>query len=351
MNYGQKRKEDLEAANGWLAIAKKDNNTTAIQILENLFPELRESEDDRIIRCIRVALTDVDEKRFNDYDTTLKDCLTWLEKQDEQKTAIEYIYPRFRIGDVIEPIKPNGYYPPVRVLSIEKKNKSYYCESDDHNHYSSIPIRCEDEYKLAKQGEQKTTDKVESKSAWSEDDERMFSGLISIVEDWYNTMSENEKEYYGDCGYIDWLKSLKDRVQPQQEWSEEDETAYKRIVSYIPQHLTAESYTANIKWLNSIKDRVQLQPKLEWSEEDEKNLKLLNEVIADSRLTATAANILSNWLKSLKPQTCWKPSEEQIKILNEILNFAANHESPYWNDYIFGTLNNLIRQLKKLKGE
>ena len=39
-------------------------------------------------------------------------------------------------------------------------------------------------------------------------------------------------------------------------------------------------------------------------------------------------------------------SEEQMKVLNEILNFAANHENPYWNDYIFGTLNNLIRQLK-----
>jgi TusA-related sulfurtransferase len=44
-------------------------------------------------------------------------------------------------------------------------------------------------------------------------------------------------------------------------------------------------------------------------------------------------------------------SEEQMKVLNEVLNFAANHESPYWNDYIFETLNNLIRQLKKLKRE
>ena len=38
-------------------------------------------------------------------------------------------------------------------------------------------------------------------------------------------------------------------------------------------------------------------------------------------------------------------SEEQMKVLDEVLNFAANHESPYWNDYIFGTLCNLIRQL------
>jgi len=38
-------------------------------------------------------------------------------------------------------------------------------------------------------------------------------------------------------------------------------------------------------------------------------------------------------------------SEEQMKVLDEVLNFAANHESPYWNNYIFETLNNFIRQL------
>ena len=42
-------------------------------------------------------------------------------------------------------------------------------------------------------------------------------------------------------------------------------------------------------------------------------------------------------------------SEEQMKVFNEVLNFAANHESPHWNDYIFGTLNNFIRQLTKLR--
>jgi uncharacterized protein with gpF-like domain len=39
-------------------------------------------------------------------------------------------------------------------------------------------------------------------------------------------------------------------------------------------------------------------------------------------------------------------SEEQMKVLDEVLNFAANHENPYWNNYIFETLNNFIRQLK-----
>jgi len=50
------------------------------------------------------------------------------------------------------------------------------------------------------------------------------------------------------------------------------------------------------------------------------------------------------WIEKQKYAiTC---SEEQMKVLNEVLNFAANHESPHWNYYIFETLNNLIRQLK-----
>ena len=60
---------------------------------------------------------------------------------------------------------------------------------------------------------------------------------------------------------------------------------------------------------------------------------------------------LTNWLRNIRPQKYWKPSDEQIKVLNEVLNFAANHESPHWNDYIFGTLNNLIKQLEKLREE
>ena len=48
MDYEQKHQEDLEAAKGWLTIAKENDNKIAIQILEKFFPELRESEDERI---------------------------------------------------------------------------------------------------------------------------------------------------------------------------------------------------------------------------------------------------------------------------------------------------------------
>lgn len=55
-------------------------------LMEKEFPELKESKDERIKRCIRMCLTDATEQRFEDFNTTLKDCLSWLEKQSEQKS-------------------------------------------------------------------------------------------------------------------------------------------------------------------------------------------------------------------------------------------------------------------------
>ena len=146
---------------------------------EDIFPELKESEDEKIRACIGMCLTDIDEQRFADFNTNLKECLAWLKKQGEQKPA------------------------------------------------------------------------------WSEEDEVMLDKVIKRL----HKHSAGDKEYL-DIYY--WLKAIKDRVQP---------------------------------------------------------------------------------------QFAWKPSDEQIKVLVEVIIFAANHESPHWNDYIFGILKNLTRQLKKLRGE
>lgn len=55
------------------------------EAIKVLIPELSESDDERIRKCIGMALTDVEEQRFMDYGTSLKDCLSWLEKQKEHQ--------------------------------------------------------------------------------------------------------------------------------------------------------------------------------------------------------------------------------------------------------------------------
>lgn len=55
-----------------------------------------------------------------------------------------------------------------------------------------------------------------------------------------------------------------------------------------------------------------------------------------------------HFLKSLRPQNKWEPSEEQMKVLNEVINFAADHGTMRWNDYIYKNLKSLREQLKNL---
>jgi hypothetical protein len=256
MNYEEKYKEALKVIESLYNVVKYQSSSDALltsQTIEKAFPELRESEDERIRKEIIQSIKD------NMCVIHKEKCLVWLEKQGEQKTEIEYIYPKFRIGDVIVQTQPNGNSQPVRVLSISKKIQSYCCESDDHNVYSSIPIRCENEYKL-----------VEQKPAeWSKEGERMCQETI----DWF------EKKCF-------------------------------------PYALESENPAReSIKWLKSLKDRVQLQPKQEWGEKDEKIMKRVDSLLySQCQIHGSEYEELHNWLKSIKPNH-WKPSEQNIKDL------------------------------------
>lgn len=99
MDYKEKHKEDLESAKGWLAIAKENNNKIAIQILENLFPELRESEDERIREMILELVS------ISGNGNQWEEINNWLKKQGEQKLA-DKVEPKFKVGDWIT----NGEY-------------------------------------------------------------------------------------------------------------------------------------------------------------------------------------------------------------------------------------------------
>ena len=73
--------------------------------------------------------------------------------------------------------------------------------------------------------EKKELRKIEQNNSWSEDDEKMLNDILMC----------GEHHCYLDDGNIAWLKSLKDRVQPQpkKEWSKEDSERLLRIHQFI----------------------------------------------------------------------------------------------------------------------
>ena len=259
MDYEKKYKETIEKLRSFY----KNYDTVSCLIdvkeeLANLFPELKESEDERIRKAIYncVKWFGFDSCYFK--DVSQEKCLAWLEKQGEQKSID------------IESIKTEFY------------NAGY----KDGKEYNQKP-------------------------AWSEEDEENLN--------WFEKFFRAESVIAGGKDipqdrYL-WFKNLKDRVQPKpkQEWSEKDEELY-----------------------DEIRDAIYYSDCVETAEDIE-NMK---------ETLFKAANWMEERAKSLKPQPQWKPSNEQIRILELAID--------YWkpNDVSVTTpLYNLLEQLKKLREE
>ena len=96
-------------------------------------------------------------------------------------------------------------------------------------------------------------------------------------------------------------------------------------------------------WFISLKDRFVPQSKQEWSEEDYNEIETIachldnigNEAMAESLL-----NIMDKY-KSCRPQSHWKPSDEQMRDLQHIV--LQNKGNALGEN-----LNTLLEQLKKL---
>lgn len=148
-------------------------------------------------------------------------------------------------------------------------------------------------------------------------------------------------------------KNMNNTFLPQTStWSEEDELMIQDAIYWINEFQKSNkckdendmqnSVTCE-NWLKSIKDRVQPQPKQEWSKEDERirqcliedQEKALDEVRNDKYGHSEIISDLKemyheriDWLKSLNPNH-WKPSEKQMEALLYALGKGGtyNHEA------------------------
>ena len=156
--------------------------------LENIFPELRESEEDRIrMELIEYLRGDFDNITTDDTDRWI----TWIEKQKEQKHAPDDLQKSFEAGQTSIVDNP-------------------------------------EQYGLCKKAE------------WREEDEKKRKGLIKGVEDrmgfgWAKDPFSREE-------YIAWLKSLRPSWKP----SDEQMSSLKQArdyymsgdIKYVGRHLS-----------------------------------------------------------------------------------------------------------------
>lgn len=259
MDYEQKYKKALS----FLKDLKHHMSDYCIEKLEGFFPELRESEDERIRKEIIKLVhffygSSLACKHFVSEDNMI----AWLEKQGMQKPA--------EFDDT------NAKRMFIKALErVEEQNSKGYKLTDcDKNSWW-------EDFKAY------TSCAIEQKPAWSEEDEKMLDKIIDELTPYGECPDypspEEQDYYYISQEMIDWLKSVKDRVQPQskQEWSEEDEKFVVDTMNFL--------YRAKNQYAQPVR---------------------LEECI--------------DWLKSLRLHTPLKPNDDEI-------NEAANqHEDSAW---------------------
>lgn len=105
--------------------------------------------------------------------------------------------------------------------------------------------------------------KETEKSAWSEEDERILNKIQDHLREFY--VDKKGYPYVAEPDSPEmmennWLKCIKNRVQPKQEWSEEDEHRVGDTIYFLEtakKHYASDvELNACIDWLKSLKDRI-----------------------------------------------------------------------------------------------
>ena len=319
---------------------------TIIEACKTLIPELKESEDERIRKELLEEIefiiphedeTDSEGLILPSYRTRIKRYKSYLEKQKEQTEDLST-----RLNGVMQEYVKAGKDEEEQ----EHRLKCYQLFWDALG-----------DSEFFKQKEQKPAE-------WSEEDEDFINMLILHFNYLIHKGGDSVETYKS---YIEKLKSL--RPQPKQEWSEEDKYILKNIHDFVKEN-TINPNRVNcakecLNWLNSLPERFNLQQKVELSEEDEEMLDLIieiftvnhaNGVFGTGNRVINGLNFVSTytiiaWLKSLRPKPSWKPSEEQMEALNEVINTLAVSKYPHESDYLFNILNGLRKNLKSYSHE
>ena len=144
MDYEQKYKEALERAKNVLNCEATDREPGTC-IPEYIFPELKESENEKIRKWLIELAKEVN--WCEEFTITKEKVLDWLEKQGEQKPT-DKVEPKFKVGDILVRKKGKGFLYPV----IDMDDK-YYVIRAFYKPFAIEKKECEEFFKLVRRRE------------------------------------------------------------------------------------------------------------------------------------------------------------------------------------------------------
>ena len=260
--------------------------------LEEIFPELAESEDERIRKEL---ISQVEKSGHHPSDKAR--WIAWLEKQ---KINAEGDFGRGY---------DCGYQAGYAVAMNEMKPKVATATLDSEKQKEQKPSLC---------------DKCDKKSTCLDvkyDNSKAVEQCINFVEmeqksaEWKPQPESLEALMYaieGKWNMIPPTSYLSRRLEDLYEGLVNTFNVDESLLTELPK-VASRAYTAeDIEELRTLKDKIEasMEQKPSWSEEDERNIRNLESILYyDKKLPEKTRVELGNFLKSLRPS--WKPSEEQ----------------------------------------
>lgn len=376
--------EIIERAKTMLAAGEvmygKDNN--ASQLITDIIPDLRESEDERMVEmAIKAVRSPQAQSCIRSWGVDPDDVITWLEKQKEQKKPTldnPDLYGDWD-KDLLEEIHSwlghlDGKYTPYTIDDIkltarhfvewQKQKEQKPAQSFNQEQFfakkDSTPFEKELFLSLRAIKETKPSDEEiwlnvkeqltpvllslvhkEQKPAWSEESNEVVLKAVELLNRYgnslYNESSEKANEVYK---VADSLKLLS--TQPKPEWSEEEGK-----LNTCPHY--SDGYGCDIsprKKCESCEHRFSWKPT---QEQIGMVTRVCNGLHLQNSFEAEGMDILLKQLEKIywntpdtEQEEHWKPSEEQMEELyNTFYTHSVNAKSR-------DALESLYNQLKKL---
>ena len=252
--------------------------------LEYIFPELQESEDEKIRKDLIKWINEFPDTIWRSHNK--KDVIAWLEKQGEQKPA-DKVEPKFNTGEWLCENEPNNYARFIQILEVVnvQGKERYKISRDLHNDEDVVECRfIENNYHSftiqdAKDGDVLAFDndhiilvKESHNSTWGWRLScwcHLLDGEFEVVE--YHTKTEGlhptTKEQRDHlfakireaCYVWDADKKKLRKIEEKPKWSEEDEELLQHCCGAVA---AADYYTLEDKeemenWLKSLKQRIE----------------------------------------------------------------------------------------------
>lgn len=254
---------------------------TPKDVAEFIFPQLAESEDEKmVVKIARTLSFAAAHNLITDYDELIA-MQNWLEKQ--KKSGIQWL----KSDNVKNPDKPY----------VDKAGMFY--TTDGRMCYAS---------EIEKQKEQKS--------------EKYGDDVVEEAEEYTSKVDCGEYGVEVTEAYIAGVLSERNRGT---EWSEEDERIRKWCISHFKECFHVSKYNLEFKQYlnNKIIPWLEKQKPLEWSDKDEKMKESIIKALYGGGHFAYEPEI--TWLKSLRPQSKQMISEDTEVLMTKLINLLKSY--------------------------